>query len=91
MHHTSDDRVRGRKLQRLRAELFQREPLCRRCAARSIVRIATQRDHIVALTNGGKDTEDNVQPLCDECHEAKTREDLGQRGKQTIGTDGWPA
>jgi 5-methylcytosine-specific restriction endonuclease McrA len=44
----------------------------------------------VALVNGGTDTEDNVQALCESCHDAKTRIDLGQSPRRTIGPDGWP-
>lgn len=69
---TAAKRIRGRKLQQLRAELFQREPLCRQCARHGLVSLATERDHIVPLEEGGTDTEGNVQPLCAECHAAKS-------------------
>jgi 5-methylcytosine-specific restriction protein A len=65
-------RTTGRRLQAERAALFQREPLCRPCCCSGRVTLATQRDHIVPLTEGGSDTEENTQPICDECHEAKT-------------------
>lgn len=84
------ERIRGRKLQQIRARLFADEPLCRRCAKQGRTRLATQRDHIVALTNGGTDTLENTQPLCDECHLQKTAEDLGKTTRQRIGPDGWP-
>lgn len=61
------------------------------CLEQGRVRAWTQLDHIVALTNDGEDTDENTQGLCDECHEAKTRKDLGQHEKQRIGVDGWPA
>ena len=47
-------------------------------------------DHILPLAKGGADDESNLQSLCLTCNEIKTRADLGQREKQTIGTDGWP-
>lgn len=87
------ERIRGRKLQRIRAKHFAQHPLCVHCLTKGRVTVATQLDHKVALTNGGKDFDedpDNAQALCDECHEAKTREDLGQRKRVTIGLDGWP-
>ncbi len=34
-------------------------------------------DHIVALTNGGTDTVDNLQGLCDRHHKQKTAADMG--------------
>jgi 5-methylcytosine-specific restriction protein A len=65
-------RVAGRKLQRLRAELFSERPLCAECERLGRVRLATQRDHVVPLAEGGRDDESNVQGLCDECHAAKS-------------------
>lgn len=65
-------RITGRRLQAMRAALFQRQPLCERCERHGIVKPATQRDHRVPLGEGGTDTVDNEQALCDECHEAKS-------------------
>ena len=81
-------RIRGRKSQARRKALLEREPLCRHCKAKGITRAATIADHIVALVNGGPDTEDNLQPLCRACSDAKTNDDLGR--KPAIGVDGWP-
>jgi 5-methylcytosine-specific restriction protein A len=48
-------------------------------------------DHIVPLAHGGTDDDANVQCLCLECHDAKTRADFGQRAaRPRIGIDGWP-
>jgi 5-methylcytosine-specific restriction protein A len=69
-------RMTGRRLQAARKRLFEQNPLCVECDKRGIVRLATQRDHVVALTNGGADDDSNVQGLCDECHEEKS---LGER------------
>jgi 5-methylcytosine-specific restriction protein A len=74
-------RITGRKLQRLRAELFARDPLCAECRRQGRVTLATQRDHIVSLGEGGQDVESNVQGLCVDCHEAKSlAEALRARG-----------
>lgn len=83
-------RTAGNALQRARERLRTRQPLCVRCLAKGRVRAWTQRDHIVALDNGGADTEDNVQGLCDECHRIKTNKDIGYRERVTIGLDGYP-
>lgn len=56
----------------MREELFRREPLCVRCKERGIVRLATQRDHIVPLAEGGADDKSNEQGLCDDCHDEKS-------------------
>jgi len=66
-------RVRGRQLQQLREQLFTREPWCRSCARVGRRCLATIRDHIVALAEGGRDDDANTQPLCRACSDLKTR------------------
>lgn len=77
-------RLRGRRAVERRRRFLSVYPLCRQCEARGYVTPATEVDHIVALTNGGADTEANLQSLCSECHSDKTRSDLGYRA---IGVD----
>ena len=84
------ERIRGRKLQEIRTRYFKANPLCVECYKKDKVRIATQLDHIQALTNGGTDTPDNRQGLCAQCHAAKTARDMGYRQRKQIGNDGWP-
>ena len=81
-------RITGRRLQRIRKQVFGEQPICVACKAKGRVTVATQVDHIVALVNGGEDHADNRQALCDECHKAKTRRDLGQRERVTFDADG---
>lgn len=69
-------RMTGRKLQAARASLFTANPLCVECEKQGRVRLASQRDHIVPLSEGGSDTPENTQGLCDDCHEGKS---LGER------------
>ncbi len=73
-------RTRGRRLQQQRAELFRREPLCRECSRAGRVELATIRDHIKPLAEGGSDDDSNVQPLCGPCSDAKTAAEA-QRGR----------
>ena len=54
-------RVTGRKLQAMRAALFARDPLCAECKRYGRVTLATLRDHITPLAEGGADSDDNVQ------------------------------
>lgn len=70
---TATKRVTGRKLQTMRAALFTRSPLCVMCEEKGRTTLATQRDHIVPLAEGGADADDNVQALCAACHELKSK------------------
>jgi 5-methylcytosine-specific restriction enzyme A len=71
-------RESGRRLQRKRAELFAREPLCRECDSHGRVSVATIRDHIKPLEEGGTDDDANVQPLCQVCSDAKTKSEAAR-------------
>jgi 5-methylcytosine-specific restriction protein A len=70
---TDAKRITGRRLQRSRQELFKREPLCVECLKAGRIRLATQRDHIVPLFEGGADDDSNTQGLCDDCHDVKSQ------------------
>jgi 5-methylcytosine-specific restriction enzyme A len=65
-------RISGRRLQRLRKALFDRQPLCVECQRQGRLSIATIRDHVIPLAEGGQDIESNTQPLCQSCSDAKT-------------------
>ena len=71
----------GRRLQALRAALFEREPYCRVCAAAGRTTLATIRDHVVNLAEGGLDDDSNVQPLCRAHSDAKTHAE-SRRGQR---------
>ena len=73
-------RLRGRKLQNERKKLFDDQPLCVQCQTEGRVSVATQRDHIVPLAEGGEDVLENTQGLCDDCHDKKTKEE-SKRGR----------
>jgi len=67
------------------------EPLCRHCTANGRVTASTVPDHILPLALGGSDDDSNIQCLCVECHDRKTRKDFGQRAaRPRIGADGYP-
>jgi 5-methylcytosine-specific restriction enzyme A len=65
-------RITGRRLQAMRESLFRRHPLCAECTKLGKVVLATQRDHVIPLAEGGLDDTTNEQGLCDACHEAKS-------------------
>jgi 5-methylcytosine-specific restriction protein A len=68
-------RITGRRLQAMRAALFSRNPFCAECNRQGHVKLATQRDHIISLADGGLDDESNEQGLCTECHDAKSKKE----------------
>jgi len=78
---TPTKRITGRRLQAMRANLFSRHPLCVICLVNDRVSVATQRDHIKPLAEGGADDETNEQALCEPCHDAKSEKEA-QRGRQ---------
>lgn len=71
-------RIRGRKLQRLRMDLWAKEPQCRVCK-RVLLPKQMIRDHVINLADGGADDTTNEQPICQPCHDAKTQREA-QRG-----------
>ena len=76
-------RITGRRLQSMRAALFMREPLCAECWKAERVTLATQRDHIIPLAEGGQDVVDNTQGLCEACHDTKSLAE-SLRGRQRV-------
>jgi len=66
----------GYRWQRLRRMVLASQPLCAdpfgiHKEAGEVV-VATDVDHIVAKSQGGDDSMDNLQGLCHECHSKKT-------------------
>ena len=81
-------RIRGRALQRMRAQVLNENPLCVRCSQAGRVTVASEVDHLQALVNGGADTVLNMQGLCAQCHADKTRKDLGQQPRAVFDENG---
>lgn len=65
-------RLRGRAGQKARAEVLAAEPFCRECAKQGRERRGTVVDHIMPLAWGGAEAPGNRQPLCFDCHQAKS-------------------
>ena len=85
-------RLRGRRLQERRTAYFRRYPFCSNPFNKKnhSLTLAKELDHVIPITKGGEDIEDNWQGLCIDCHKDKTRKDNGWKEKPTIGLDGWP-
>ncbi|MEH6436687.1 HNH endonuclease [Massilia sp. DD77] len=78
---TPTKRITGRRLQKMRADLFARHPLCVLCLLKDRVTTATQRDHKIPLEEGGPDDSTNEQAVCDECHAEKSQAEAA-RGRR---------
>ena len=78
-------RFAGRRLQAARAQLFRSHPLCVLCQVSGRVSIATIRDHVIPLAEGGRDDEGNTQGLCDACHDLKSQAEAARgRGASKV-------
>lgn len=90
-------RITGRKLQERRLRVWSESPFCARCGKVTVHPHGFELDHIVALDNGGPDTEENCQVLCVErdkdgnkagCHVDKTAEDMGYQERTKFDAQG---
>lgn len=68
------------KWRKIREAQLAREPLCRCCTALSIVREATDVDHINGDDSDHRDC--NLQSLCGSCHSRKTALENGGFGRE---------
>lgn len=87
---THEDRLRGRKAQARRLRLFAKDPHCAICGKLTDWPDRFEIDHIVPISQGGKDDDSNLQLLCmhkapdgtkSGCHAEKTDKDLKRRPK----------
>jgi 5-methylcytosine-specific restriction protein A len=89
---SSDERIRGERLQLIRRRWFALHPLCVLCLAADPprIRVATELDHRIPLHKGGADDSTNRQGLCKECHAAKTSVDRGWAPAAACDANGLP-
>ncbi|MCA0393960.1 MAG: HNH endonuclease [Proteobacteria bacterium] len=71
-----EKRINGRRLQKRRLAVWSRDPHCAQCRELTSYPSGFHLDHIVALGNGGQDTDENSQVMCIPCHRKKSKEDL---------------
>lgn len=68
-----------------RARIFKRDKgICRSCGVQLLKGRRQgdwQCDHVVALINGGSQTDENLQLLCGKCHNVKTAREAGERAE----------
>ena len=77
-------------LQRWRSEVqpaqLAAHPICQHCAWRGIIKTAEHVDHVLAISAGGDPWDaNNLQSLCQDCHNRKTAADEGKQA--TLGCD----
>ena len=87
-HGSADVRISGRKGQRQRARILARDPICVLCTQAGRVAVSMEVDHIVPLSKGGSNDDENQMGLCQPCHRQKSARDAS--GKPRIGVDGVP-
>lgn len=71
-----------RRWQKLRLMYLRANPLCVDCKKKDKIVPATEVHHILPVSDGGTDSEENLQGLCKSCHSTKTRQDSTQRGRE---------
>lgn len=87
---TADKRVTGRALQTRNSRVKLRDQYtCQECR-RLFLPDELQIDHKVTLAAGGTESDDNLQSLCEPCHEAKSLRERGCKPKIGCGIDGYP-
>ena len=84
-HGSRHDRGYGSQWVKLRAMILQYDShLCQPCKRAGRVTPATQVDHIIPKAQGGEDEADNLQSICDECHNAKTAQESAEAQGRTV-------
>jgi 5-methylcytosine-specific restriction protein A len=73
-HASPRPRLRGRRLQRAREALFADDPFCAICRRR----LASVRDHIRPVAEGGTEEPANIQGLCSTCNRIKTAQEAAR-------------
>lgn len=77
-HTTAAIRTRGNAWMAIRSRIMVRaKGLCEHCTKAGRIRPASEIDHITPLAQGGKDNDANLQALCVECHQAKSKAEQG--------------
>lgn len=79
----SDFNYQCRKWRNTSINFRIKNPLCIQCELKGIIKPATVTDHIKPITQGGDPWDfENMQPLCDSCHNKKSRSE--QKNINTI-------
>lgn len=67
---------------RVRLRVYERaRGHCQNCTREIRPGDGFQADHVIAIINGGRNSEDNLQCLCEWCHKEKTAVDVAEKSK----------
>ncbi|MEI7955450.1 MAG: HNH endonuclease [Verrucomicrobiota bacterium] len=81
----------GHAWAKIRQRILRRDRgLCQPCKRDGRLTLAQQVDHIVPVSKGGGDEDDNLQGICLACHDDKTRIDLGLKAVTACDANGVP-
>ena len=69
----------SQRWQRMRMSKLLADPLCELCYKAGRVVVATVAHHVMPRKEGGADTMDNLQSLCNACHEREHPRGFGKR------------
>lgn len=76
----------GRPWRRTRERILVRDNyLCQPCRKDDRITLATEVDHIVPQFEGGGEGDVNLQSICGECHEAKTKAEARRARRLGVG------
>jgi 5-methylcytosine-specific restriction enzyme A len=77
-------RQRGRRGVERRARWLRQHPLCEACLKETPPRTtaATEVDHVIPLSQGGRDHVSNFQSLCADHHREKTNREIKYLGEE---------
>ena len=75
----------GKWHEHMRNIVLTEEPLCRPCNEAGRVTAATIMDHIKPLAEGGTADRENLQPICRDCHTAKTAKEAQRARRRNSG------
>ncbi|MGZ9568790.1 HNH endonuclease [Alcaligenes nematophilus] len=77
---SASERGYGAAWRRQRKAALQRDyHQCRPCAAKGAVTYGNEVDHIIPKFQGGTDDLENLQTICKDCHDEKTRRESSWR------------
>lgn len=86
---STTDRGYGYAWRKLRDQVLRRDNyLCVHCYSKGHVTQATDVDHKLSKTHGGTDDLENLQSLCQSCHQEKTAREDSKMGRGRVKSSG---